>query len=814
MRHDVEIPYSISKPPDLKLTLLALTVLLALALAPAGSPAPPPDLDEEAVQRCLAALRADPFLDGPFNRLVDLYRRAGRLDDMEADLSVRVGDRTWGQAGPPLIARVQLRAGRPEAARQTVLDALSVWPESPDLWEWRSRIDEGQGRPSDALEAAESALRVAGAGSRRLRLVERQASLFFKLNQPKKAAEALIGELRQSPADSILFKRVIRPLQEHLCWDEALAAVETHRNALPEGSPDTVQARLVQAEILWESGRYADSLEAVQSLMSSLPPDRAEWTQALESLLGFKSRLEFVPAINEFLRNAVRSSPDPKWRIALARFGILTGEERAARAALSPWERGPVEAWGEGGEGQAVQARAECAAEVARLWARLGEGAEAIRWLEYASELQPRRTDLLLELAGLCGHAGDVERQRAIARNVLQVAPESHDAVRARRNLYSSFLGEGVELFRTRRPQDATAPLRQAGDFAENDWEEAEAALWLALALEQAGMHGSGSAWPDPAEIPARARLRPMPGLEIAARQARRFARPPKLDPASVQEQPSHDSRLVWTFEPVNPENPVVAALALGDFAVGQLASGSLVGIELSTGLPRWTSPSPRGVPLAGRLRGAEGCVLEADGPALRARMASDGIVSWERPLKGLPLSFDAAEDVAAALTEEGWIEVFGLGNGKSLWQHPIKLFLEDHQDMTPELHVRRNQVTVASGPILSAFDAASGEFLWQWIPDVAGSWNDSFHSFHWTKHGIEAQRHSGDRWVFWNDHPLAFVEIPALKSSETRTAAGDGPSTELAEEAEGWPAGPHPWRVKVSREGSLHAYQDAGSMP
>lgn len=750
------------------LCFLALTLNGAVARAE-----PPPALDAGAVERCLHALRFDPLLESPFSQLIRLYRKAGKTDDLAADVRRAVAGAGWSDAGPALLARVLFHESRTDEAYQCVKDALNAHSKSVDLWDLKARIAATLSRDGEALEALQRAAQLSRKGERYQRFLERQAVVLLKLQRPDEARELLLASLKSSPAHSFLVKRIVQVFRQQRRLDDALEAVEIHLQALDAKKLGLGEAQRTKMEILVESGKTQEARDLFQQVTRSLPPGAPRWREWLELLLALARRPQAAPVVQEFLADRSSASASPCWKIALARAYLLDSKTEEAEELLAPWtEARKAQKWIE--EDAPASDKARRAAELAQLFGRIDQLESAAGWLVLALLRSPERNDLRWRLVELLGRLGDIEAQRRECRQILVTASESGEGVRARRSLYRSFVDEGARHFAGAQWREAARAFETSLEHCTGSNPQAVAAVWRALALSKLGEETADEAWPTPDEVPQSAFLQPLPGLEVSARWlAETRGNPARADEA--EEESPGKYQTVWTFEPPNPENPVTALVANEQFVVCQFASGSLVCLDLGTGLPLWLSPSCAGPALPGHLAVAAGVVVQAAGRSLPARALADGKEAWEKELDFRPSALAAGSEMIVVAASDGRLCALAADDGRALWT------AQPGPDASPtlvlplQIRVLPRQVLLIHKGLLS-FGSTDGHLLWKYAPPPSRPWGERIREVELTEDAAVLHRNSGDRLrlgLLWPIEPVVQESPTVARSSEHRPAPG-----------------------------------------
>jgi len=716
-----------------------VALILGSAIAQAESPRA---LDADAVTRNLRALRLDPMLDPPFRQLLALYREAGKTDDLAADVRKAVEGAEWNDAGPALLARVLLHESKTAEAYRCVAAALNAHPKSVDLWDLRARIAVVLNWDEKALEALKRCSELFRRGERYQRFIERQAAVLFRLERADEARELLLGSLESSPSDPFLARRVVQVLRHQRQLGDALEAIETHLRALEAKKQGLGRAQRTKMEILVESGKAQEALALFQQVTRALRPGAPRWSEWVELLLALARQPQAGPALQEFLVEQSSASASPCWKIALSRAYLLDSKGDKAAELLAPWtDAKKAQKWTE--EDASPSEKTRRAAELAQLFTRIGRPEPAAGWLALALRHSAKRNDLRWRLVELLGRLDDIEAQRRECKQILVMAPESGEGIRARRFLYRSFLDEGARHFADAKWKEAARAFGTSLDHSAGDSQRAVAAVWRALVLSKLDEKAVNEAWPTPDEIPQSAFLQSLPGLEVSARWVAEMHGNRATSQEAEGESPG-EYQAVWTFEPPNPENPVTALVADRQFVVCLFSSGSLTCLDLETGLPRWLSPSCAGPPLAGHLALAAGVVVQASGRALRARALSEGKEAWTKELDSRPAALAAGSGVIAVATRDGRLRAVAADDGRELWTVQPDTGPAPSPALPLPVRVVQRQVILIHRGLLS-FHVTDGRFLWKYSPLPSLPWGERTREVGLTEDAAVLHRNSGE---------------------------------------------------------------------
>ncbi|MFW6161792.1 MAG: PQQ-binding-like beta-propeller repeat protein [Planctomycetota bacterium] len=460
------------------------------------------DLSEKSLP-LRTALHRNPTLGAPLERLLDLYRKVGRVDELVALYRSHVAQYPRDWRGATVLIRLLRAVGDPEAGSRSAA-AVQQFPDNAYLHYLRYRVLRASQAPR-ALEELDKAVALEQVATRRRAWLEElipRAVAEDRRELAEKHLKALAADATERPKTALDVARVMLRFRFHrlaLATLEAAAVAEPPpelRVAIAMAAadaevgldrPEAAAARLDRLldrltpdywrrpEVLRRRIALVSSeaerkrmLAAARQRVQARPRDEAAVLDLAQLLVGFQLRREAL----DVLRKASRRLPDsmPIERRILDLYGRLRdprgrADYLAERLKLHPDRKGLALRYAKAlfalGRRDAAQAQLD------RLLADLTEAERAHRLLEVARYL--RRASLTADAAGVFEQVGALAPRRIDVRRELA---ETYLAVGQRR--------KARDLFAQGFPSDV--PLESLLDVVpflieQKMYREAEAAL-------------------------------------------------------------------------------------------------------------------------------------------------------------------------------------------------------------------------------------------------------------------------------------------------------------------------------------------------
>jgi tetratricopeptide (TPR) repeat protein len=414
----------------------------------------------EAGQLEDAIICFEPLLDAgdaaAAERLIDLYRQAGRSADVARALSVSVAKLRPELRAPRLreMMDVLITQGDRAGASQRAYELLQVDPASPDALNFLEDELRRRSAWEELRDLLQTAARVPGLGvdSRKQRLREVAALSADKMSDLEGAANAWRAVTSLDPADGDARGTLAKLLEKLERWDELVQVLE--RDALSTLDPTT------KAEIFRRLGRLhrdqrqdlGAAADALQKLRELLPGDESARDELCDVLLELGAFRDAAPLLRQRIDGALRAERVRLLRILAPlldeQLGDLEGAFDASTRLLDE-EPGDLDALGR-------MERIDAAAE---RWDRL------LQTLSYRAEVgQPEeRAQTLARMGALADQRlGDLDRAAEYYGQALDLAPADAAALDALCDVYdrAERYRDLVELLRTRATMEGDTTIR------------------------------------------------------------------------------------------------------------------------------------------------------------------------------------------------------------------------------------------------------------------------------------------------------------------------------------------------------------------
>lgn len=321
-----------SKPqPGVTVKAEALSHFSLGLLAEAGGDSP------AALDHFKAAVRLDPDEELPYAPAVAIALKLERPDEA-VRLARELQKRRADSAEPVLlIAKIYALTGNSDQAEKLFKQALSEYPEHPDIPVSLARFYLSQERRNDAFETLRSAAAIQKTNAEVLQLTGLLClDNAGKMNDPQQADTAArkgIGFLRQAlelaPENAVVWQQLGLALSAVKCPEDALKAFrEAHRYA----PADMVPARQL-FDLLIMTGCYEEAVAIYEQLAAETGTDPEPWLQYLSEKIPEKEYIRLA----EYLEKTVRGQPQaPVFYYAqLGTLYIGAGEFQKAEVLLS-----------------------------------------------------------------------------------------------------------------------------------------------------------------------------------------------------------------------------------------------------------------------------------------------------------------------------------------------------------------------------------------------------------------------------------------------------------------------------------------------
>ncbi|RBP45954.1 putative pyrroloquinoline-quinone binding quinoprotein [Roseimicrobium gellanilyticum] len=374
----------------LRATLLLLAISFFVAVPPTHSqqsaptadsaPAAPDSFDKTSIA-LRTALHYDPAVDVPLQKLVALYRDAGRTEELLSMYGAHVAQFPEDGNAKLVLSRIY-GALQDRRAMEFLKSAVAQHPEHALLaWEYgRALLQQHDPKAVDEMARAVSLEK--GVARRALWYGEllKAASVQAREDLVLIQTQKLMDEGAMSPEQRLRWAR--QAMSAKLPKTAALLLKDLPEQSL--GADSGVEATVLRAQLLAENGDAPAAVKMLQALQEKLSPEHWRHREILMlrlDLAGAKGRDGFVEeARAKWSKKESRTEAD-----ALTFADVLLAAHRG-NEALKVLREAVVQ----------FPQSAPLEARVLEVWEAQGPDTEAIAWLEKKLEKQPERGDLQL----------------------------------------------------------------------------------------------------------------------------------------------------------------------------------------------------------------------------------------------------------------------------------------------------------------------------------------------------------------------------------------------------------------------------------
>jgi len=365
------------------LLLAGILVFSGRALAETGDGAvPPKDLGERSLP-LRAALHHDPTMAAPFERLVSMYRGAGRMDELLTIYRTHLSQYPHDQGARAVLLRMMMATGDPETLTFAVA-ACERHPDSAYLHYLRYEALTRDHSPQ-ALPALDRAIELEPLPGRRREWIDLLLPRALAQDRRDLAEKHLKAEALMAGESAEGLLHVARKMIRHGFHELALDVMSVERPA--GGSPEVmVETELASASAEAGLGRMAEAASRLERLLSKLTADHWRRPEILRRRIALvdsdAEREAMVDSARERLAASLPGHPNHEAAVLdLAR--LLAGFER---------RRDALEVLLEGSEACPSSTRIE--KEVLDLFDRLRDGLAREEYLAGRLAAAPDRLDL------------------------------------------------------------------------------------------------------------------------------------------------------------------------------------------------------------------------------------------------------------------------------------------------------------------------------------------------------------------------------------------------------------------------------------
>ena len=289
-----------------------------------------PDQTTAAETTYKQSIAADPTLLEPHLALGLLYARANRMDLAREQLlaaSTSPGDPLLKARAFRSLARID-QSTRPEAARENLLAALKLSPETPEDTVLAAELATASGTNTPAAEASLRKLLATHPND-----PEASAALARILLQQNRIADAetiLRSALEANPSEPILTTQLVTALNAEGKPAEALPLVETLHKAHPEDPNVTHLLARLEAQ----TSNYAAAEPLYAALATQAPQDLTLAVAHADTLIHLKHYAEAQQLLTPLMAQPDRFPTPAELGETAARLAFAASENNDPQAAL------------------------------------------------------------------------------------------------------------------------------------------------------------------------------------------------------------------------------------------------------------------------------------------------------------------------------------------------------------------------------------------------------------------------------------------------------------------------------------------------
>jgi len=397
--------------------LLASVWLAGSVMLPGGLQAEPPQDFDKTSLALRTALHYDPSVDVPLGKLIELYRAAGRTEELLGLYSAHLSQYHDDASARLVLARLYA-ALKDRRAAEFLKAAVAQHPDNAQLAWQQAHFLKDQYDPK-AVEEMARAVSLEKSSSRR-------AQWFSELM--KHAGVQGREDLVLAQTGSLLEEGALTP-EQRLQWArQALNIKLTNTaeafmaglNPASFATDSAVEASLLQAELLAAKGKAAEATATLDALLGKLAPDY--WRRREILML----RLDLAAGSDD--RDRLVSEARARWLSpegkneanALTLADVLEASQRGAEALTMLREAATAlpDSFG-------VEAR------LLDVWEKAGADAEALAWLGSLRKKHADRPDLHLREVRWLFTAGQPKEARESFAALLKTLPTTQQVERS-----------------------------------------------------------------------------------------------------------------------------------------------------------------------------------------------------------------------------------------------------------------------------------------------------------------------------------------------------------------------------------------------
>lgn len=366
------------KAAGLRLAAMGLTLGLGLAWAPAAEETA--DFDKSSVT-LRTALHYDPSVEVPLQKLVELYRSAGRTEELLSLYNTHLAQYPDDAGASLVLARIYALL-QDRKAGDFLKAAVARHPDNALLaWQLGRMLQEE--RNPKAVEAMASAVRLEKSAARKAQWfgeLMKAAATQGREDLVLEETRRLIEEGAMTPEQRLRWARQALGQKLPKTATRMMEGVDAARL----GTDNQVDANMLQAELLAAEGKPTEAGTLLDALLEKLAPDywrRREILMLRLDVTGVDGRDKMV----EVARNRWQAKDGRTAMNALTLADVLDAAHRG-REALQVLREAL----------EALPGTPQVEQRLLDLWEKEGTDASALEWLEKLMAAHPDRQDLML----------------------------------------------------------------------------------------------------------------------------------------------------------------------------------------------------------------------------------------------------------------------------------------------------------------------------------------------------------------------------------------------------------------------------------
>lgn len=732
-------------------------------------------LENAEVRLYLDVLKSDATLDKPFQGLVSCYREGGKSHLLLSDVQQLAKKPEWEVQGQLLYARTLSNQSQPDEAFLVLSDVCMKHPEMSKAWLLKARVELDLKRLSDSLASYDSALKSSRSDKDIQLIILEQAEVLHSLGRTADAANRLLHLYVRTPGDETLYSLTLNKLERWHQYSNALQLVKGHAHTLSERGSDLDAVRLDQFRLLLTSGEDELAHNFWERYFETAKWNSvSRWLGTLRNHVKQKGSSSLLSLLKK--RHAERAPI--RWSVAYA--ACLWESNRADAPGILKLFGNLKDDWILLPD---PLGRSECALFIGDLMAEAELLDEAVIWLARAAENNAGNSEIKWKLAGVYNRRGDEENRDTIYREL--AVSEQETSQRARQHLYSGNLAKGKTLFSQARFAEALKYFQAAGQFAKSR-HLTRTEIWQQL-TKLCSKISKPTFNPNEEDY----LLEPEEGWQVSAQW---LLHQEPIEKVAPREQ-NEISDPLWSFSPPDSRNPICRFVTDDYLGFCLFRSGSMVALDLKSGLPVWYTASPSEHPRLDQFAISTQFVHRLEGNTIRSFTKDSGMPAWAYSsdeaivcmvgfreklyvLKGNGDLIGLSRDGEVAFTTT----VFAQGSGRA-----IKI-------SDSEMYPTRHGITV-TGPQFIYFE--DGKIRWRYVPPLSLKWGDKI-----------ARTMAESDVLMFELHSGKVVRVPLRWPLGYAFEISDGPSPTIHPDSGGGTV------MRLDKNGivHLHATRESGS--